>query len=206
MKTQRIPEGIFSVVEFFRKVMSLASVMTFPPRPAPIPVPVQGASGSSAARRTAPSRLTGRLPLLVGFVFLAAMPAWAGEPALPAGVPNIYDPEVRDHFQPVGVANLRGDPDFPVVILVNTTRERPEALLLALDARNGKNTWSLTTDPIILIVVFTDETTLQGLYVDTGFVDLGKPTGNYSSVDEVNFPALPDLLKALTGPARRTYI
>jgi hypothetical protein len=44
------------------------------------------------------------------------------------------------------------------------------------------------------------------LYVDTGFVDLGKPTGNYSSVDEANFPGLPDLLKAFTGAPRRTYI
>ena len=47
-------------------------------------------------------------------VILASIPAWAGQPALPSGVPNVFDPEVRARFQPVGVANLRGNPDFPV--------------------------------------------------------------------------------------------
>ena len=206
MKTQRMLESVFSVVEFFRKVISLASVTTFPRRPARIPVPVRGASVSSAARRTAPSRFAGRLPLLVGFVFLAAMPAWAGEPALPAGVPNIYDPEVRAHFQPVGVANLGGNMDFPVVLLWSTTGDQPLALLLGLDARNGRDTWSLTTDPVILIVVLSEDSTVQGLYVDTGFADMGEASGSYAAVDGMNLQALPDLLRAVTAPARRVYI
>ncbi len=89
---------------------------------------------------------------------------------------------------------------------MNTTGEQPQALLLGLDARNGKATWSLTTDPIILIVVFSDETTIQAVYVDAGFAELGKASGNYAVVDEVNSPALPDLLRAVTAPETRTFI
>ena len=127
-------------------------------------------------------------------------------PVLPTGVPNISDPEVRAHFQPVMVANLRGNPDFPVVLVVNTAREQPHALLLGLDARNGKDTWSLTSDPIILIVVLSDETTIQGLYVDIGFADVGKASGSYAEVDDANSPALPDLLEAVPEAVTRTYI
>ena len=144
------------------------------------------------------------LPLLVGFVLLAAMPAWADPPGLPADVPNIYDPEVRTNFGPVGVVNLRGNPDFPALLLVNAIGEQPQALLLGLDARNGTDTWSLTTDPIILIVVFSGDTTIQGVYVDTGFADGGKASGNYAAVDTLNPSALRDLFKkvpaAVTGP------
>jgi hypothetical protein len=127
-------------------------------------------------------------------------------PALPAGVPDIYDPEVRAHFQPVRVANLRDNPDFPVVLVVNTAGGQPRALLLGLDARNGKDTWSLTTDPIILIVVLSDETTIQGLYMDIGFADEGKASGSYAEVDNENSPGLPDLLEAVPEPVARTYI
>jgi len=134
------------------------------------------------------------------------MPAWAAQPTLPAGVPNIYDPEVQAHFQPVEVGNLRENPDFPVVLLVNTTGEQPQALLLGLDARNGTDTWSLTTDPIILIMVFSDETTIQGSYVDTGFVDAAKTSGDYAAVDAESLPALPDLLKEVAAPVAGTDV
>jgi hypothetical protein len=142
----------------------------------------------------------------VGVLLLGAIPAWAGSPALPAGVPDIYDPQVQAQFQPVGVANLRGNQDFPVILLVNTSGEQPPVLLVGLDARNGKATWSLTTDPIILIVVLSDDTTNQGVYVDIGFADRGKASGDYAAVDEVNSPALPDLLKAVGEVVTRTYI
>jgi hypothetical protein len=116
------------------------------------------------------------------------------------------DPEVRAHFREVGMGNLRGNPDFPVVLLLNTAGDRPQALLFGVDARNGKDTWSLTTDPIILIVVFSDPTTIQGVYVDTGFVDLGKASGTYAAMDKGDPAALPELIKALTEAATRTYI
>lgn len=204
MTAQRTPQRLSTVVGFFRDILALVGVLPLPRRLALVPVPGRRRSASGTPRRTPPTRLMGWLPLLVGFVLLAEISAWADQPALPAGVPNIYDPEVRANFGPVGVVNLRGNPDFPALLLVNTTGEQPRALVLGLDARNGQATWSLTTDPIILIVVFSDETTIQGVYVDTGFADRGKASGSYAAVDTLNPSALPDLFKkvpaAVTGP------
>jgi hypothetical protein len=206
MKNQRTSRGFSRIVEFFRDTIALIGVLTFSRRLAPVPVPLRPRSVSGTTRRIPPRGHTGWLPLLVGFVLLAAIPAWAGEPALPAGVPNMSDPEVRAHFQEVGMGNLRGNPDFPVILVVNTTGEQPQGLLLGLDARNGKATWSLNTDPIILIVVFSDDTTIQGVYVDVGIAAEGKASGTYAAVNEANSPALPGLLKAVTEAATRTYI
>ncbi|HSB70509.1 MAG TPA: hypothetical protein VLT62_14385 [Candidatus Methylomirabilis sp.] len=204
MKTQRKQQGLSRVVDFFQVV--IVRRMTFPLRLTPVAVPMGGMLMTRTARRSPSNRLTGWLPLLLGVVFLTAGPAWAGQAGLPANVPNILDPDVRVNFQPVGVATLRGNPDFPVVLLVNTSGEEPQALLLGLDARNGKDTWSLTGDPIVLIVVFADQTTIEGLYVDTGFADQGKASGSYAVVDELNSPVLPDLLKAVTAPVMQTYL
>jgi hypothetical protein len=137
---------------------------------------------------------------------LAAVPAGAGAPALPAGVPNIFDPEVEAHFQPVGVVNLQGNPDFPMILMLNTTGEQPPALLFGVDARNGKDTWSLTTDPIILIAVFADERTLQGVYVDTGFAERGQVSGTFAAVAPANGSTLPEVLKAFTAASKRVNI
>ncbi len=206
MKTQRTPQHLSTVKEFFRDVITLVGMMTFPRRLAPVPAPIACRSSSGRERRTPRGLPTGWLPVLVGFVLLAAMPAWAGQPALPVGVPNLYDPEVRAHFQPVGVANLSQNPDLPLVLLVNLIGDEPQALLIGLDARNGKDTWSLTTDPIILIVVFADQTTIQGMYVDTGFADQGKASGSYTTVEKGDPSALPDLLKAVTAAGTQIAI
>lgn len=147
--------------------------------------------------RSRPGRPTTWLALAVGFALLAATPVWADSTAFPAGVPNIYDPEVQAHFRPVGVVNLGGNADFPVVLLMSTTGEGPQALLFGLDARNGKATWSLTTDPIILIVVLSDNKASHDAYVDIGFADLGKASGEYALVGDVNSPVLPELLRAV---------
>jgi hypothetical protein len=145
------------------------------------------------------------LALVLAVILLCGIPASAAAAVLPADVPNIYDPAVRARFAPVMVTNLQGNPDFPMVLLVNTTGEQPEALLVGLDARNGTDTWSLTGDPIILIVAFAQET-IQRLYVDTGFAGQGAASGNYAAVDDVNSLALPDLLRHVTEGATRTYI
>src|SRR3990167_7373700 len=58
---------------------------------------------------------------------------------LPESVPNIFDPEVRARFEPVSVANLRDNPDFPMLLLVNKAGEQPQAMVVGLDARNGKD-------------------------------------------------------------------
>jgi hypothetical protein len=164
---------------------------------------------SPATRRPIPSRgRIGRLILLVAFlsVILPWLPAWAAQPTLPAGVPNIFDPEVQANYQVIGMANLRGNPDFPAVLLLSTAEGKPEAILLGLDARNGEEVWSLESDPIILIVVLTEPATIQGLYVDSGFADQGKASGSFTTVDKENSPALPDLLKAVSEVANRTFI
>ena len=166
------------------------------------PIPV-------AAPRPIPfGRRTGRLMLLVAFlsVVFPWLPASAAQPTLPAGVPNIFDPEVQANYQVIGVANLRGNPDFPAVLLLSTEEGKPEAILLGLDARNGEEVWSLKSDPIILIVVLTDPATIQGLYVDSGFADQGKASGSFTAVDKEDSPALPDLLKAVIEGASRTLI
>jgi hypothetical protein len=104
------------------------------------------------------------------------------------------------------MVNLRGNPDFPAVLLADTTGDDPRLLLLGIDARNGKDTWSLTTDPIILIVVFADTTTVPGVYVDIGFADRGKASGTYAAVDEASVSALPELLNAAPATGKQSRI
>ena len=186
---------LLNIVGFVRAFVARVSLLAPRQCLTLVPVPVRRRFGSP--RWLASSRRTGWLPLLVGFVLVAAVPAGAGPPALPAGVPNLLDPAVRAHFQRVPVANLQGNPDFPVVLLVNTTREESRVLLLGLDARNGTDTFSLTTDPIILVMVFADPATVQDVYVDIGFADRGQASGTYAAVDEANLSVLPELLKAV---------
>jgi hypothetical protein len=199
-------ERFCTIMESFRNVITLLGIMIFPRRLAPVTIRPTSGSVSGGERRSPRVLLTGWLRVLVGFVLLATVPAWAAQATLPAGVPNLYDPAVRAHYQPVGIGILGDNPDFPVVYLVNQTGEEPQALLLGLDARNGKATWSLSSDPIILIVVFSGETRIRGLYVDLGVAAQGKASGAYAPVDEMNLPTLLDLLKAVTEAGRRTYI
>jgi hypothetical protein len=137
---------------------------------------------------------------------LSSVSAWAGQPTLPSGVPNIFDPEVGEHFEVQAVTNLGGNPDFPMVLLMNTEEDAPQAILLAMDARNGGETWSIKSDPIILIATFTDPAKIQTLLVDIGFADQGKASGKYAAVDDQNSPVLPDLLKAVIDTTKRTSI
>ena len=204
MKDRRQPQSVSTTEEFLQDLVEdllrvVGGFTLLPQRLALVPDPGRRQAAPGTTRRTPPAR-TRLWPLLLGVVLVTAMPAWAAHPTLPAGVPNVYDPEVRAHFQPVEVGDLRDNPDFPVLLVVNTTGAQPQALLLGLDARNGTDTWSLTTDPIILLMLFADQTTLQGVYVDAGFVDLGRASGDYAAVDAESLPALPDLLGAVTAP------
>jgi hypothetical protein len=151
-------------------------------------------------------RRIGWLAVLMGVILLAASGVCTAQSDLPAGVPNIRDPEVRAQFVPVAVWGLRGNPDFPMVLLVNTAGQSPPALLLGVDARNGKDTWSLVDDPIILIGVFGNQMTMQGLYVDTGFVGRGASSGHYVAVDEAHSPTHFDVLRAVTAATARGHI
>ena len=194
---------LLNIVGFVQAAIARVSLLTSARCLTMVPTPVRRRSGST--QWLASSRRTGWLPLLVGLVLVAAVPAWAGAPALPAGVPNLLDPAVRAHFQGVPVATLQGNPDFPVVALVNTTGEEPRILLLlALDARNGADTFSLATDPIILILVVGRASTIQDAYVDIGFVDRGVASGTYAAVDPENASALLELLEAVRATGARS--
>jgi len=195
---------LLNIVGFVRAFVARVSLL--PPQRRVMRVPVSVRHRSGPARCPASGRRTGWLPLLVGLVLVAAVPAWAGPPALPAGVPNLLDPAVRAHFQRVWVANLQGNPDFPMVALVNTTGEEPRILLLGLDARNGTDTFSLTTDPIILVMVLADPAAVQDVYVDIGFADRGQASGAYAAVDPVNASSLIELLKAVEATGTRSQI
>lgn len=207
MRDHRMPPSYANIVRLLRDVMARVGALTCLWPHALVPIPVRCRPGWDTGRRR-PSPSTVWLPLLVGCVLLAAVPAWAGAPALPAGVPNFSDPAVQAHYQPVVVGALRGNPNFPAVLLLNTNGDQPQALLLGFDARNGKDTWSSSEDPVIfiaLIDVYADEATLQAVYVDVGFVDQGKASGTFAVVDPANVATLSELLKAVAsgseGPA-----
>lgn len=203
MKTSNDSRRPAAGADLFRAAIRLAAAVFFPRWPVLVPL--------AAKRRSVHSQILsrwprGRVALLLLLVILAPVPTWAGQPALPAGVPNVFDPEVRARFQPVGVANLRGNSDFPVLILQNTAGEQPQVMLLGLDARNGKDTWSLASDPIILIVLFADPESILGAYVDAGFAELGKPSGQFMTLADPTSPALSELLRSVTLAATRTYM
>jgi hypothetical protein len=148
-----------------------------------------------------------RLVVVSILIFLGAGSVWAdGTSALPRSVPDIFNPEVRAHYQPVQVGNLQANPDLPLLMLVNINGESPKAVLVGLDARNGKNTWSLNTDPIVLIALFTDPSTITELYLDAGFTRQGAPSGRYQSIPDPRVEMLPELLRAFSDVPARTYM
>ncbi|HSB77690.1 MAG TPA: hypothetical protein VLM91_02790 [Candidatus Methylomirabilis sp.] len=202
MNDRNKPRTFSILLTFFRAVVRLVRGLSLSPEQiALVPGPGRCQAAPRERQWTPPGQIV-ILPLLLSCILVAATPAGSRAAALPAGVPNIYDPDVLAHFQPAAVGNLRDNPDFPVLLLLNTIGEQPPALLLGLDARNGTDVWSLTTDPIILIMLLSDRTTIQGVYVDAGFVELGKASGNYAAVGGESLPALLDLLPAVSLPVK----
>ena len=185
---------ILHVVGLFRAFVARAGIPTRPRGFAPIPAPGRCRVGVR------------RWPLLVACILFAAAPAWAASPSLPADVPNILDPAVRVHFEAVAMGNLEANPDLPVILFVNTTADQPQLLLLGFDARNGKDTWSLSSDPIILIATFADTASISSVYIDAGFLDRGVASGIFAAVDGATLPALPDLLKRASATGMRTEL
>jgi len=203
MKSQQKASKFISAVEFVRDAVAFLVQLSVP-RPR---VPVRVSATRPAARVLNPSfrqRLTCSILLLL--LTVVSAPAWAGQAAIPEGVPNIFDAEVRAQFEPVAVINLRGNPDFPMLLLVNKAGEEPLAMVLGLDARNGKESWSLASDPIILIILFSDPSTISAVHVDAGFSEQGKPSGTYMAVDNPGSLTLPDVFKAIAAAPARTYM
>lgn len=197
------------ISELVLYVGALVRGMRFPEPFVPAPVTAYRRIASVRIRRRIPSGsvwTTRIVALLLPLLIVGAVPAWADQASLPAGVPNIFDPQVRAHFQPVGVANLRGNPDFPVLILKNTTGNQPQTMLVGMDARNAKATWSLASDPIILIVLFAESAKIEGLYVDAGFADQGKPSGHLEMLEDPNSTSLTNLLRSVSDVTTWTFM
>lgn len=170
-------------------------------------MPVRAPAMRPAVQAIRPSlRQRVRFSVLLLLIGLASTSVWAGQAALPEGVPDIFDAEVRAQFEPAAVLNLRGNPDFPMLLLVNKAGGQPQAMALGLDARNGKDTWSLASDPIILIILFSDPSTISAVHVDSGFSGQGKPSGTYMTVDNADFLTLPDMFKTIVAAPIRTYM
>jgi hypothetical protein len=149
----------------------------------------------------------GLAALLVGIGLSWSLPAWAGQSPLPPGVPDIFNRSIRSQFEPVAVVNLRGNPDLPVVVVRHKQEDgQPQVLLLALDARNGRHSWSLATDPIILIVVFASPSTILSIHTDSGFLERGQASGTYVTKDHPDSLILPDVLRAVAAVANRAFL
>jgi hypothetical protein len=145
--------------------------------------------------------------MALALVLLVAVsaPAIAQGP-LPDGIPNVFDPKIRDDYQPYQVGNLEGNPDFPVVLFMAREGKAPAAVVVALDARNGKGTWSLTSDPVILIAVFSDPKTVTGVYLDSGFAQRGAASGSYTKVKDLDGDSLPKALKSVANARAQVYM
>ena len=157
--------------------------------------------------RAARRQIGRRLVVVLSLILLAAGSVWAdGTSGLPRSVPNLFNPEVRAHYRSVQVGNMRANPDLPLLMLVNIDGETPKAVLVGLDARNGKNTWSLNNDPIVLIALFADTSTITELYLDAGFARQGVTSGTYQSVPDPKVEMLPELLREISEVPARTYM
>ena len=131
MKMQYTQLSFSAVADFFQRAIAHLTAPGCGYRLAPIPSMAPYRPSSASYTRTSPGWRVGRLVLVLGICLLtlSSVPAWAGQPTLPSGVPNIFDPDVREHLELLGVTNLRGNPDFPMVMLINTDEDTSEALL-----------------------------------------------------------------------------
>jgi hypothetical protein len=126
--------------------------------------------------------------------------------SLPEGVPDLLNPQSQTEWQSYQVGNLEGDPDFPLVMFLNKAGSAPAAVMVAIDARNGKSSWSLGADPAILIALFADPRTLTGLYYDEGFTEAGHSSGQYAKIPDPDPEALPSLLKSVVQAQHRVFM
>ena len=108
----------------------------------------------------------------------APLPLQAGAPR-PAGVPDLTDPTVLAQFIPLGQGGLNRDPDFPVLLFANAGEGFPQFVLVVVHARNGRETWSLSRDPAVFYLLWSDATTVQEVFLDRGFAESGMPSGRF---------------------------
>ncbi len=119
--------------------------------------------------------------------------------------PRRGDAQVSRRFGLTRLGGLQGNPDFPLLLLVHRATTPPGAVLVALDARNGTDIWSLGTDPVVVIALFADPMTLTALYVDRGFVAQGLPSGRFQRLANPR-AMLPDLLHVVSALPTRVFL
>jgi hypothetical protein len=99
--------------------------------------------------------------------------------ARPPGVPDLSDPAVLEGFVPMGYSPFGGDPDFPMLLLANRAEDTPQFLLVLIDARHGRQTWSIREDTPVFYLLFADPGTVQQAFLDQGFALGGPPSGEF---------------------------
>jgi len=114
---------------------------------------------------------------------------------LPPVIPDFTDAETLARFTPVAQGRLWGNPDFPILLVRGIEATDPLFVLIVLDARNGKTTWSLVEDPMILVTVGKREEDNPETYVDEGFVTQGTPSGAFVAVEGATLSDLTGLLE-----------
>ncbi|MGH7362279.1 MAG: hypothetical protein ACREJ7_02990 [Candidatus Methylomirabilales bacterium] len=115
---------------------------------------------------------------------------------LPPVIPDFRDAETLARFTPVAQGRLWGNPDFPILLIRGLQATDPLFVLIVLDARNGKDTWSLVEDPMILVTVGKRGEEGPETYVDEGFVTEGTPSGAFVAVEGATLSDLTGLLEA----------
>jgi hypothetical protein len=113
---------------------------------------------------------------------------------LPPVIPDFRDAETLARFTPVAQGRLWGNPDFPVLLIRGIEATDPLFVLIVLDARNGKTTWSLVEDPMILVTVGKQGEDPE-TFVDEGFVTQGAPSGAFVAVEGATMNDLTGLLE-----------
>ncbi len=136
---------------------------------------------------------------LVALGFLLLPPQGRAQAARPPGVPDLSDPAVLEQFLPMGYSPFGGDPDFPMLLLANRGEEAPRFLLVIIDARNGRETWSLWEDAPVFYLLFADSTTVQQAFLDQGFALGGAPSGEFIA-------AGPEGAEGLASQLREGYL
>ncbi len=115
---------------------------------------------------------------------------------LPEGVPNLFAPEVAQEWHAVHVGDVRGDGDFPVLLVTDKRGEAP-AMLIGLDARNGTKGYSLESDPVIFVAMLADPQTITTLYYDTGFAATEQPSGEFRRIAHPTPGQVPDFVRSI---------
>jgi hypothetical protein len=129
-----------------------------------------------------------------------AVAAAAHSASLPADVPDLLAPGARTEWRPVHVGDVEGDANFPLLLFMHDTAREPAAVLMVLNAQTGRGTWSLESDPAVLIAVFPNAQTVSRLYYDPGFAREGRASGQYAEVANPDPDQIPDLIISIAHP------